>query len=81
MLLKKVSFSLLSGIIIGLLISFVLMDYKDMSYEIINQAGIESRWVREVDFDFAFNASLLVIVTSILIFVIWTFIEKTLDKK
>lgn len=73
---KKFSFSLLSGVLIGLALSFVLMDYKDMSFEILEQGGIESRWIREMDFDFVFNASLLVIGTSILLFVIWTFIEK-----
>jgi hypothetical protein len=78
---KKISFSLLGGVLIGLVISFVLMDYKVISYEIRNQGGIESRWVREMDFDFVFNASLLVIGSFILIFIIWTFIEKMIDKK
>ena len=81
MILKKISFSLLGGVLIGLAISFVLMDYKDMSFEILDQRGIESRWIREMDFDFVFNASLLVIGTSILLFVIWTFIEKFVAKK
>jgi hypothetical protein len=79
--LKKISFSLLGGVLIGMAISFVLMDYKDMSFEILDQGGIESRWIREMDFDFVFNASLLVIGTSILLFVIWTFIEKFIAKK
>lgn len=73
--------SLFRGAIIGLIISFLLMDYKDIKYEVLDQAGIESRWVREMDFDFVFNASLLVIGSSIVIFIIWTFIEKKFDKK
>jgi hypothetical protein len=81
LILKKISFSLLGGVLIGLAISFVLMDYKDMSFEILDQGGIESRWIREMDFDFVFNASLLVIGTSILLFVICTFIEKFVAKK
>lgn len=81
MILKKISFSLLGGVLIGLAISFVLMDYKDMSFEILDQGGIESRWIREMDFNFIFNASLLIIGTSILLFVIWTFIEKFVAKK
>ena len=72
---------MLGGLLIGLAISFVLMDYKDMSFEILDQGGIESRWIREMDFNFIFNASLLVIGTSILLFVIWTFIEKFVAKK
>lgn len=57
------------------------MDYKDIKYEVRNLAGIDSRWIREMDFDFAFNASLLVIGIAILIFVSWTFIEKKLHEK
>lgn len=72
---------MLGGLLIGLAISFVLMDYKDMSFEILDQGGIESRWIREMDFDFIFYASLLAIGTSILLFVIWTFIEKFAAKK
>lgn len=78
---KKISFSLLGGLLIGLAISFVLMDYKDMSFEILDQGGIESRWIREMDFDIVFNASLSVFGTSILLFFIWTFIEKFVAKK
>ncbi|MDX1806699.1 MAG: hypothetical protein R3267_06715 [Paenisporosarcina sp.] len=78
---KKISFSLLGGVLIGLAISFVFMDYKDMSFETLDQGGIESRWIREMDFNFIFNASLLIIGTSILLFVIWTFIEKFVAKK
>ena len=78
---KKFFLSLLGGIIIGLIVSFLLMDYEDIRYEVRDLAGIVSRWIREMDFDFAFNASLLVIGMSILIFVIWTFVEKKLDEK
>lgn len=51
------------------------MDYGDIRYEARNLGGIESKWIREMDFDFVFNASLLVIGVSILIFVIWTIVE------
>jgi len=78
---KKFSLSLLGGIIIGLILSSLFMDYKDIRYEVRELAGIESRMIREMDFDFAFNASILVIGISILIFVIWTFIEKKLDER
>ncbi len=57
------------------------MDYKGIRYEVLDQAGIESRWVREMDFDFVFNASLLVIGSSIVLFFVFTFIEKKFDMK
>lgn len=73
---RKLSLSLLGGTITGLIVSFTLMDYRDIKSEIRNQGGIESRWIREMDFDFVFNASALIIGISVLIFVVWTFIEK-----
>ncbi|MCZ8534303.1 hypothetical protein [Psychrobacillus psychrodurans] len=73
---RKLSLSLLGGTITGLIVSFILMDYRDIKYEIRNQGGIESRWIREMDFDFVINASALIIGISVLIFVVWTFIEK-----
>ncbi|MET1014805.1 MAG: hypothetical protein ABWX61_09925 [Paenisporosarcina sp.] len=73
---RKFSFSILGGIIIGLIISFVLMDYEVISYEIRDQGGIESRYVSEMDFNFAFNASLLVMGVAILIFIVWSFVER-----
>lgn len=72
---RKLPLSLLGGTIIGLIVSFILMDYRDIKYEIRNQGGIESRWIREMDLDFVFNASALIIGISVLIFVVWTFIE------
>lgn len=78
---KKFFLSLSGGIIIGLIVSFSLMEYENIKYEVRNLGGIESRWIREMDFDFAFNASVLVIGISILIFVIWTFVEKKLDER
>ena len=78
---KKFSLSLLGGIIIGLILSFLLMDYENIQYEVRDLAGIESRMIREMDFDFAFNASILVIGISILIFVTWTYVEKKTDER
>jgi len=34
-----------------------------------------------MDFDFVFTASLLIIVISVLIFAVWSFIEKKKDEK
>ena len=73
---RKLPLSLLGGTIIGLIVSFILMDYRDIKYEIRNQGGIESRWIREMDLDFVFNPSALIIGISVLIFIVWTFIGK-----
>jgi len=73
---RKFSFSLLGGIIIGLIISFVLMDYEDMSYHLMDRGSTEYRSVSEMDFNFVFNASLLVMGVAILIFIVWSFLER-----
>lgn len=73
---RKFSFSILGGIIIGLILSFVLMDYEVIKYEIRDQAGIESRWVSEMDFNFVFNASMLIFGVAVLIFIVWSFVER-----
>ena len=73
---RKLSFSILGGIILGLILSSVLMDYEIIKYEIRDQAGIESRWVSEMDFNFVFNASLLVFGMAVLIFIVWSIVER-----
>ncbi|TDL31503.1 hypothetical protein E2R51_14170 [Jeotgalibacillus sp. S-D1] len=78
---KKFSLSLIGGVIIGLFLSFLLMDYEDIRYDIQGLGGIESRTIREMDFDFVFNASFIIVGISILIFVIWTVVEKKSDEK
>ncbi|TFE00629.1 hypothetical protein [Jeotgalibacillus salarius] len=73
---KKFFFSLLGGIFFGGIISFFLMDYRDTGYELGNYYGITSKTVKELDFNFIFNVGIIIIGVSILIFVIWTYIEK-----
>lgn len=73
---KKFSLSILAGLIIGGYISSLFMDYKNQGYEIMNYYGIETFKVNELDFDFLFNSSIIVIALSILFFIIWTLIEK-----
>ena len=73
---RKFSFSILGGIIIGLILSFVLMDYEDMSYQLMDRGSTDYRTVSEMDFNFVFNASLLVMGVAILIFIVWSFVER-----
>lgn len=73
---KKFSLSILAGLIIGGFISSLFMDYKNQGYEIMNYYGIETFKVNELDFDFLFNSTIIVITLSILFFIIWTLIEK-----
>lgn len=73
---RKFSFSILGGIIIGLILSFVLMDYEDISYQLMDRGSSEYRSVSEMDFNFVFNASMLVFGVAILIFIVWSIVER-----
>lgn len=77
---KKLFFSMLGGLVIGLILSFILLDYQSSWTTYINRAGA-NQVVNEMDFDFVFNASLMVIGISILIFLFWSFIDKKKDEK
>ncbi|REB05228.1 hypothetical protein DVB69_15850 [Sporosarcina sp. BI001-red] len=76
---KKFMLSLLGGSLLGILLSFIFMDYQKISYEVLHQAGVAKRTVKDVDFDFVFNASLLILGFTVVIYVIWTYIEKKKD--
>lgn len=77
---KKAFFSILGGLVLGLTLSFILFDYQSSWTSYLNRAGVD-QVVNEMDFDFVFNSSLLVIGISILIFLIWSFIDKKKDEK
>ena len=77
---KKAFFSILGGLVLGLILSFLLFDYQSSWSTHLNRAGVD-QIVYEMDFDFVFNSSLLVIGISVLIFLIWSFIDKKKDEK
>lgn len=77
---KKFTFSLLGGIMIGIVLAFSLWDYSGATYEIIGQAGVD-RTIKEMDFAFLFNTSLIVLAFTVLIYLVWTFIEKKKHEK
>lgn len=72
---KKMLLSLSGGLLFGLALSFIFWDYRGSTYEVKNQAGVD-RIIREMDFDFVFRSSLLVIALTILTYLIWRFVEK-----
>ncbi|ANU17935.1 hypothetical protein BBI11_13220 [Planococcus maritimus] len=75
---KKFFLSTAGGLIFGLLLSFTFMDYESSWMHHTQRAGVD-QMVKEMDFDFVFFATILVLVISILIFAVWTFIEKKND--
>jgi hypothetical protein len=71
---KKAFLSLLCGILIGGIISYVLPEYKVSKYEIRNY--IDSKIVTEWDFEIIPNTGFIMAGVSILIYLIWTYVEK-----
>jgi hypothetical protein len=76
---KKIMVSILSGLFIGGTLIFFLLENNPSSYVIIDQGGIEERVVKEWDYDFLFNSSVIIILVTILTYGIWRVIEKKRD--
>jgi hypothetical protein len=76
---KKIMVSILSGLFIGGTLIFFFLESNPSSYVIINQGGIEERVVKEWDYDFLFNSSVIIILVTILTYGIWRVIEKKRD--
>ena len=68
--------SLLSGLITGIIISYFVLDYKGWTIYQVDVNGRVTKTINELDFDLITNGFLIVLGVSILIYVIWTFIEK-----
>ena len=68
--------SLLSGLITGIIISYFVLDYKGWTIYHVDVNGEVTKTINELDFDLITNSFLIVLGVSILIYVIWTFIEK-----
>jgi hypothetical protein len=68
--------SLLSGLIIGIIISYFVLDYKGWTIYQVDVNGEVTKTINELDFNLITNSFLIVLGVSILIYVIWTFIEK-----
>jgi phage shock protein PspC (stress-responsive transcriptional regulator) len=75
-LMKKLLLSLIGGILIGGIISYLILDYKNSNYVILNYFGVDKKTVREWDFQFISNAGFIIAGVSISIYLIWTFFEK-----
>ncbi|ANU13101.1 hypothetical protein B481_0444 [Planococcus halocryophilus Or1] len=73
---KKFFGSLLGGGLIGLPLAFWWIGYEEISYSLLNVAGVEEVIVREMDFDFVFYASLLVFAIAAIIYFVWSLIDR-----
>ncbi|WKA59237.1 hypothetical protein QWY16_03525 [Planococcus shenhongbingii] len=77
---KKSFFSIAGGLIAGLILAFIFFDYQTITNEHIGLGGVD-RMVKDMDFEFVFNASLLVIGMSIFIYLIWSWVDRKKEEK
>lgn len=73
---KKFFGSLFGGLVLGLSLAYWWIGYDSITYSQFNLAGVDEVIVREMDFDFVFYASLLVVAITAVLFVLWSWVEK-----
>ena len=78
---RKVFGSVLGGLLIGLPLAFWWIGYDGITYSQLNVAGVDEVRVREMDFDFVFYASLLVVAIAAVLYVIWSWIDKKREER
>lgn len=78
---KKFLGSLLGGFVIGLPLSFWWIGYEDITYSQLNLAGADEVIVREMDFDFVFYASLIIIAIATVIYLVWSKVHKRREEQ
>ncbi|MDN3426627.1 hypothetical protein QL992_14410 [Microbacterium sp. APC 3898] len=73
---KKFFGSLFGGLVLGLPLAYWWIGYDSITYSQFNLAGVDEVIVREMDFDFVFYASLLVVAIAAALFIFWSWVEK-----
>ncbi|WP_203339963.1 hypothetical protein [Planococcus beijingensis] len=73
---KKFFGSLFGGLVLGLPLAYWWIGYDSITYSQFNLAGVDEVIVREMDFDFVFYASLLVVAIAAALFALWSWMEK-----
>jgi hypothetical protein len=68
--------SLISGLILGLIISFFTLDYNGWKMKRIGENGEVINTINELDFDLITNCFLIVLTSILVIYILLTVIEK-----
>lgn len=75
----KVLISLLGGLVLGIILSYFFLDYNGWTIHQMGEDGEVTKTINELDFDLITNGFLIVAGVSILIFGVWTFIERKME--
>jgi hypothetical protein len=78
--LKKVWISLLSGIVIGIIISLFVYSGESLFHQYTAIYPETTAYITEQNFEVAIGSSRIIILTIIIIFLGWLSVEKIVDK-
>ncbi|OOE12394.1 hypothetical protein [Fictibacillus arsenicus] len=76
----KGKISIISGLLIGLLISYFTLDYRGSSTSFLGVDGKVLNEITELDFSFINNAFLIIVITSGIIYFLLVKLEKSEQK-
>jgi hypothetical protein len=68
--------SLFAGLIIGIIVSYFVLEYEGWTLYQMNENGEVTKMINELDFNLITNGFLIVVGVSSFIYVIWTLVEK-----
>lgn len=77
----KVWFSLLGGLVIGIILSYFFLEYNGWAIHHMGENGEVVKTIKELDFNLITNGFLIVVGVSFLIYVVWTLIERKKSDK
>ena len=77
----KLWFSLLGGLVIGIILSYFFLDYNGWTIHHMGENGEVVKTINELDFNVITNGFLIVVGVSFLIYVVWTLIERKKSDK
>lgn len=76
---KKIK-SLIGGIVLGIIISYFILDYNGWTIFEMDDKGNTVKTTNELDFDLLTNAFLIIFLCTLLIYIAWTLVEKFRNK-
>jgi heme/copper-type cytochrome/quinol oxidase subunit 2 len=76
----KGKISIISGLLIGLLISYFTLDYRGSSTSLLGVDGKVLNEITELDFSFINNAFIIIVITSGIIYYLLVKLEKSEQK-
>jgi uncharacterized membrane protein len=72
----KTWISIIAGIVFGLILSYFFLDYNGWTLQQIDDSGKVINTTNELDFNLITNSFLIMVALTVLIYGVWTLIER-----